>query len=137
VVLYGLHFIFDAFGATRPVRLGIVVGLSLALDTPARSLSAAYHLALPAGTLEYSLFGLSFCLLFFPLLFRPTVPEPIAERIMVIETIAKAGGLSKPEKRLLYLDLLEVIVKSDKNIPRLDLSKVREEHEAKIKSRVK
>jgi hypothetical protein len=138
VVLYGLHFIFDAFGATRPVRLGIVVGLSLALDTPARVLFAKYAVALPSGfTLEYSLFGFSFCLLFLPLLFRPTIPEPLAERITAIETISKAGGLLRSEKRLLYLDLLEVVVKSDKVIPRLDLTKIRETHEAKIKTRVK
>jgi len=136
--LYGLHFIFDAFGATRPVRLGIVVGLSLALDTPARILSTKYQVPLPSGfILEYSLLGLSFCLLFLPLLFSPTVPEPVAERITVIETVAKVSGLSKAEKRLLYLDLLEVILKSNKIIPRLDLSRIREAHEAKIKSPVR
>src|SRR5262245_48726535 len=99
VVLYGLHFIFDAFGATRPVRLGIVVGLSLALVTPARILATRYQIPLPTGfALEYSLFGLSFCLLFLPLLVFRTIPEPISERITVIETIAKKGSFSRAEK---------------------------------------
>ena len=138
IVLYGLHFIFDAFGATRPIRLGIVTGLSLALVTPARVLATRYQIALPAGfILEYSLFGLSFCVLFLPLLIFRTIPEPISERITIIETIAKKGGFSRTEKHLLYLELLEVIIKSDKNMARLDLSKIREAHEAKIQSRAK
>jgi hypothetical protein len=32
VISRGLNFIFDSFGATRPVRLGLALGLSFALE---------------------------------------------------------------------------------------------------------
>ena len=108
IVLYGLHFIFDAFGTTNPRRLGVAVAVSLALDTPARILAAYYNVPLPSGfTLEYSLFGVAFTGFFLPGLFRPIMPEPPAERFLVINKFAKEIGLSKAEKRLLYLQLLE------------------------------
>jgi hypothetical protein len=105
-VLYGLHFFFDAFGATRPIRLGVVVAFCFALDAPTRGLLSTFGVSRPSGlTLECSLFGLSFLVFFFPLLLRPTLPEPTAERFLVIEAFAQEIGLSKAKKRLLYLDL--------------------------------
>jgi hypothetical protein len=138
VVLYSLHFFFDAFGATRPIRLGIAVALALALDEPAKLVLATMSVAQPTGfVLEYSLFGISFCVCFLPLLLRPTMPEPIVERFVIIEEFAKKIGLSKGQKQLLYLDLLELMLKANKDLAHLDLSSIRDAHQAKLISGIK
>jgi hypothetical protein len=135
VVLYGLHFIFDSFGATRPIRLGVAVALSLALDAPLRSLAMKLGVAIPGGfILENSLFGLSFLVFFLPLLFRSVLPEPIAEQLFVVETFAKKIGASRSERRQMHVGFYGLIISKNGHLPPLDLSKLKEERKEKIDS---
>jgi len=137
IALYGLHFIFDAFGATRPVRLGLAIALSLALNWPTRILAVGFGVPLPGGfILEYSLFGLSFCVFFLTFLHRPPLPEAIAEQFVVIESFAKQVRISRAEKRQMYRDLYGVIISRNGHLPQLHLSHLKEDHKKKIGGRV-
>ena len=135
VLLYGIHFIFDAFGATRPLRLGVAVALSLVLDGLVDFSAKQFKVSLPSElTVANSSFGLSFCLLFIPLLFRPSLPEPIIEYIMVIDKFTKLSQASRSAKRQMYIDLYRDIRNNNGHLPQLNLPKAKE-YKEKLESR--
>jgi hypothetical protein len=131
VTLRGLNFIFDSFGATRPIRLGLTIALSLTLGLPAKMLATYYAVVIPSDvTLYAAFFGVSFILLFAPLLIWPGLPEPLLLKIAAIEQLATKSGLSKAAKRKLYFRELESFINTNGNLESLDLKGIKEEDEA-------
>jgi hypothetical protein len=126
LALSGLHFIFDAFGATRPIRLGLAIALSFALRLLVPTASQYGLPSLDERTLAFALFGVSFCLLFWPLLVWPGLPEPLKEWIVILDTFSKKSGLSQKARRELYFDFLQIVISSNKELAAIDFSKVKE-----------
>jgi len=110
LIAYVLHSIVDSLGVNRPIRLGLALALTLFLAWPARLVSNAFPMAVPTNDTELYLFlfGLSFCVLFIPVLFSDkSVPEPTKEIVNLIEIAAKRGGLSYKEKKAMYVELCQ------------------------------
>jgi hypothetical protein len=134
IVLRGLHLIFDTFGATRPIRLGLAFALSLALELFVPTIQR-HGVPMPDERwVALALFGLSFCLLFWPLLIWPGLPEPTKQLLAVIEEFARRSGLSPANRQRLYLELLGIIISSNKDLRSLDFNEIRKAHEAALKS---
>jgi hypothetical protein len=132
VMLRGLNFIFDAFGVTRPLRLGLALGLSFALELVVPWANLHGFPSPPPPTLATALFGVSFCLLFGPLLLWPGLPDSLKELLVVLELFAKKSGLSEEGRQKLYFGALEAIVFRNKELQYIDFKPIKEEYEKRI-----
>ena len=62
--------------------------------------------------LPYQLFWITFSLMFLSLLFaRKRIPEKVQEYLAMIDYLSKSAGLSRAERKTVYLELLEVVCK--------------------------
>jgi hypothetical protein len=107
---------------------------ALAPFTPVAAANIGFALPTNGITLYYSLFGFCFCLLFGPLLIgRTQLPEPVQEYLTFIATVIKSAGLSREERKGIYLQLLEIILHTNPKFASIDLDKIKQLHQVAMK----
>ena len=126
-IAYALHFVVDAFGATRPIRLGLVLASALFLQLVVQSWAKSNGITIYVDDLRLSegLFGLCFCLFFGPLLVWPgQLPEPVQERFTLIDTASKRAGFTRGERKILYLQFIEIVLSNDSKLAKINVAQI-------------
>jgi hypothetical protein len=142
--LYAFHFIFEAFGTTRPIRLGLVVALSAVFEpfviepiVQVVELHSGLRLTSEHTVLYAGSFGIWFCFLFAPLLIGKTkLPEPVQEYLKLLATVMDSAGLSKQERKLVYLELIELILSTNPKLGLKNLDEIKARQLASIKKSI-
>jgi hypothetical protein len=107
-----VQWLFDSVGATHPIRLGLCVSFAIAARGMVAVFAAHFPILKAASELDtYQLAGISFFLFFFPLLFN-SVPENVRETLTLIRIVARKARLTRAERKLIYIAMLQQICES-------------------------
>jgi hypothetical protein len=134
---FALKWVADAVGATHPVRFGLVLlgalgvqGIAAIIFTAAPSQAWLNTIAtLPV----YQMTGITFAIFFIPLLVsRRRIPEDMQSELALIEDLVKRSGLSRPERQLIYLEILQGSFKKGHRFSIVDLDALRRIRETEL-----
>jgi hypothetical protein len=138
---FALRWVTDAVGATHPVRFGMVVlgalgvqGVAAVLFTVAPAQAWLHAIAtLPV----HQMTGITFAFFFAPFLLpRRRIPEETQSELALIEELVKRSGLSREERQLVYMEILQGSFKKGHHFSIVDMDAIRRVRENELIERI-
>jgi hypothetical protein len=136
-----LKWVTTAVGTSHPVRFGLVLLGSVGVQ----GLAAIIFVAAPSqpwlhaiATLPvHQMAGITFALLFTPvLLSRGTISEETQSELALLEELVKRSGLSRAERQLVYLEVLQASFKKGHRFSIIDINALKMVRETKLKEQI-
>jgi hypothetical protein len=134
---FALNWVAGAIGATYPVRFGLVLLGALGVQGFAKVLFAAVPsqvwLNAVAMLPAHQMMGITFLLFFAPLLLpRRRIPEETQSELALIEELVKKSGLSRAERQLVYMEILQASFKKGYRFSIVDIDAIRRLRETEL-----
>jgi hypothetical protein len=138
---FALKWVGDAVGATHPIRFGLVLLGALGIQGIATVLFDAVSSLAWVNTIAtlpvYQMVGITFTIFFIPLLWsRHRIPEDTLSELALIDKLIKRSGLSRSERRLVYLEILEGSFEKGHRFSIVDIGAIKRIRETELVAKI-